>query len=95
MNDTLCLLLIALGCVLAYQFVLRPIAFISDILEAIGDSAKDYQEIRELTHADEESLSWALNFMENCLKLVQRPRGKTGGYQLTDIGRHELRRMQH
>jgi len=95
MADLVCLIAVAIGCVLAYLFFLKPIAFIGDILEAIGDSAKSLCQIRDVVNADERSLTRALDFMENQLKLIQRSHDDKEAYALTRTGLHELRRMRH
>jgi DNA-binding transcriptional regulator PaaX len=95
MPDILFLSLILLGCVFGYYLFVKPIGHILDILEAIGESSRTFQEIKQAIGTDEKTLSLALSLMKKPLALIQHPEGRQESYMLTDAGHHELRRSRH
>ena len=80
---------------LAYHYLMKPVALITDILETLGNSSKGFDEIQTAVQADERSLARALKFTEEVLKLIQRDPNDKEQYTLTRTGICEVRRMHH
>ena len=89
MIDILRLFLLAFGFALGCA-VMRCIHFILIVMEAIGNSTKTFDEIKKVLKTDDRSLTWALDFMEHCMKVIRHPPDNDLAYQLNDGGRRKL-----